>query len=73
LPGIDPHIWQQAKLDNPDPEKMIPVPMTGFSDLNSRLQLQEVETTIQQSRLEVSRLSCTFFPFDSMIRGFLFR
>ncbi|ELT87031.1 hypothetical protein CAPTEDRAFT_154507 [Capitella teleta] len=51
--GIDPLIWQQAKLDNPDPEKLIPVPMTGFSDLNNRLQLQEAETAIQQSRLEM--------------------
>jgi len=50
---MDPLMWNQAKLDNPCPDKLVPVPMMGFSDLNHRLQLQEGETRIQQSRLEV--------------------
>uniref|UniRef100_A0A8C2VDT0 Nucleoporin Nup54 alpha-helical domain-containing protein n=1 Tax=Chinchilla lanigera TaxID=34839 RepID=A0A8C2VDT0_CHILA len=26
-PGVDPVVWEQAKVDNPDSEKVIPVPM----------------------------------------------
>uniref|UniRef100_A0A3Q0KSX5 Nup54 domain-containing protein n=1 Tax=Schistosoma mansoni TaxID=6183 RepID=A0A3Q0KSX5_SCHMA len=34
--GFDRLIWQQACLDNPHPNRMIPVPFIGFSDLKRR-------------------------------------
>ncbi|XP_067631788.1 probable nucleoporin Nup54 isoform X2 [Eurosta solidaginis] len=42
--GIDPRMWRQAKLDNPDTKKFIPVPMIGFNDLKWRTKCQEHET-----------------------------
>lgn len=42
--GIDPRMWRQAKVDNPDPKKFIPVPMIGFHDLKWRIKCQENET-----------------------------
>lgn len=52
--GIDERIWQQAKLDNPDPERFIPVPMVGFTELHNRLKHQENQTKLHQARLDVS-------------------
>lgn len=49
--GIDPRMWKQAKLDNPDPSKFIPVPMIGFQDLKWRIRCQETETEIHASYL----------------------
>lgn len=51
--GIDPLIWEQAKLDNPDPEKLIPVPMIGFSELQRRLKHQEQQTKLHTARMSV--------------------
>ncbi|XP_023307152.2 probable nucleoporin Nup54 isoform X1 [Lucilia cuprina] len=42
--GIDPRMWCQAKLDNPDAAKFIPVPMIGFNELKYRIKCQENET-----------------------------
>lgn len=42
--GVDPRMWRQAKLDNPDTTKFIPVPMIGFNDLKWRTKCQESET-----------------------------
>ncbi|XP_013106457.2 probable nucleoporin Nup54 isoform X2 [Stomoxys calcitrans] len=42
--GVDPRMWRQAKLDNPDFTKFIPVPMIGFNDLKWRIKCQENET-----------------------------
>ncbi|XP_030381799.1 probable nucleoporin Nup54 [Scaptodrosophila lebanonensis] len=42
-PGVDPRLWSQAKLENPDPKKYIPVPMIGFNDLKWRVKCQEHE------------------------------
>ena len=53
-PGIDARIWEQAKLDNPDPARMIPVPIVGFDELHQRLRLQEQQTSLHQARLEVT-------------------
>ncbi|KAM6902248.1 nucleoporin p54-like [Xenentodon cancila] len=52
--GVDPIIWEQAKVDNPDPEKLIPVPMVGFKELLRRLQIQEQMTKQHQTRVDVS-------------------
>ncbi|CAD7078421.1 unnamed protein product [Hermetia illucens] len=42
--GIDPRMWKQAKIDNPDSQKFIPVPMIGFNELKWRIKCQEKET-----------------------------
>ncbi|KAH8871260.1 Nuclear pore complex protein Nup54 [Schistosoma japonicum] len=34
--GFDRIIWQQACFDNPHPDRMIPIPFIGFSDLKRR-------------------------------------
>ena len=54
--GIDPLIWRQAKLDNPDPENLIPVPMIGFKELQKRLKHQEQQTKLHQARLDVNSI-----------------
>ena len=51
--GIDPLIWRQARLDNPDPDRFIPVTMVGFHELERRRQRQEEETKLHQQRLDV--------------------
>ncbi|XP_067846323.1 nucleoporin p54 isoform X1 [Heptranchias perlo] len=51
--GVDPIIWEQAKVDNPDPEKLIPVPMVGFKELLRRLKFQDQMTKQHQSRLDI--------------------
>uniref|UniRef100_W5M8N8 54 kDa nucleoporin n=1 Tax=Lepisosteus oculatus TaxID=7918 RepID=W5M8N8_LEPOC len=51
--GVDPIIWEQAKVDNPDPEKLIPVPMVGFKELIRRLKIQEQMTKQHQTRVDI--------------------
>ncbi|KAL5967131.1 Nuclear pore complex protein Nup54 [Taenia solium] len=34
--GFDKRIWQQAREDNPAPNRLIPVPVIGFADLKRR-------------------------------------
>ncbi|XP_066501805.1 nucleoporin p54 isoform X1 [Hoplias malabaricus] len=51
--GVDPIIWEQAKEDNPDPERLIPVPMVGFKELLRRLKIQEQMTKQHQTRVEI--------------------
>lgn len=51
--GIEPVVWKQAKLDNPNPEKLIPVPLIGFHELSRRMKCQEYETKQHQKRLDV--------------------
>lgn len=50
--GIDPLLWEQAKKDNPNPERLIPVPMIGFAELRRRFKLQEHEIKQHQCRLD---------------------
>ncbi|XP_017263373.1 nucleoporin p54 isoform X1 [Kryptolebias marmoratus] len=51
--GVDPIIWEQAKVDNPEPERLIPVPMVGFKELLRRLQIQEQMTKQHQTRVDI--------------------
>eukprot|EP00075_Anas_platyrhynchos_P022614 XP_027311867.1 nucleoporin p54 isoform X4 [Anas platyrhynchos] len=51
--GVDPIIWEQAKVDNPDPDKLIPVPMVGFKELLRRLKVQDQMTKQHQTRLDI--------------------
>ncbi|KAL7061953.1 hypothetical protein AAHC03_01190 [Spirometra sp. Aus1] len=34
--GLDRLVWQQARADNPAPDRLIPVPVVGFADLKRR-------------------------------------
>lgn len=49
--GIDPKVWEQAKLNNPDPKKFIPIPLIGFQALNERFKMQQFEAQQQRTRL----------------------
>jgi nuclear pore complex protein Nup54 len=51
--GIDERLWAQAKLENPDPNRFIPVPLVGFAALNERFKLQEKETQQHKMRLKL--------------------
>ncbi|XP_063066762.1 nucleoporin p54 [Engraulis encrasicolus] len=51
--GVDPIIWEQAKVDNPEPEKLIPVPMVGFKELLRRLKIQDQMTKQHQTRVDI--------------------
>ncbi|XP_067280661.1 nucleoporin p54 [Pseudorasbora parva] len=51
--GVDPIIWEQAKVDNPDPEKLIPVPMVGFRELLRRLKIQDQMSKQHQTRVDI--------------------
>lgn len=54
--GIDPRMWRQAIEDNPDPTRLIPVPMIGFQELKWRTKCQESETEMHNQYLaKVSR------------------
>jgi len=51
--GIDPVIWEQAKIDNPDPTSIITVPMLGFNELRKRREHQEMMAKQHQTRLDI--------------------
>ena len=48
--GISPVLWEQAKQENPDSTKMIPVPLVGFKSISDRLRLQK-----EQSESHIAR------------------
>ena len=50
--GINPVLWKQSQEDNPDPEKYIPVPVVGFSEVRWRYQCQIGETKRHQAFLD---------------------
>ncbi|CAO1315005.1 unnamed protein product [Diamesa hyperborea] len=49
--GIDPRMWKQAIVDNPDPKRFIPVPLVGFNELKWRITCQENETNTHNNYL----------------------
>ncbi|XP_058802531.1 nuclear pore complex protein Nup54-like [Phymastichus coffea] len=51
--SIDPRLWKQAQLDNPDPEHYIPVPMIGFQQVKHRLKCREEETARHRAFLDL--------------------
>lgn len=52
--SIDPRLWKQAQLDNPNPELYIPVPMIGFQQVKHRLKCQEEETARHRAFLDMA-------------------
>ncbi|CAL8080546.1 unnamed protein product [Calicophoron daubneyi] len=48
--GIDRLIWEQARTENPHPDRLIPVPLVGFADLKRR-RLDQVAFSRQQSSI----------------------
>ena len=49
--GVDPRVWAQAQMDNPDSSKLIPVPLLGFKSLQSRIKSQEGQAKQQQEKV----------------------
>ncbi|PNF28321.1 hypothetical protein B7P43_G03474 [Cryptotermes secundus] len=45
--GIDPRLWKQAQLDNPNPEKYNSVPVTAFGEVKAGLPLQPEEEALR--------------------------
>lgn len=58
--SIDPRLWKQAQLDNPNPAMYIPVPMIGFHQVKHRLKCQEEETARHRAFLDMAaeRIQC---------------
>ncbi|XP_011299780.1 nuclear pore complex protein Nup54 [Fopius arisanus] len=52
--SIDPRLWKQAQLDNPNPEMYIPVPMIGLQQVKYRLNCQEKETARHRAFLDMA-------------------
>ncbi|XP_015122055.1 nuclear pore complex protein Nup54 [Diachasma alloeum] len=52
--SIDPRLWKQAQLDNPNAEIYIPVPMIGFQQVKYRLKCQEKETDKHRAFLDMA-------------------
>lgn len=50
--GVDARLWKQAQADNPDPKKLLPVPMIGFRALQARTVAQEQQAKAQAGRLD---------------------
>ncbi|KAJ3665820.1 hypothetical protein Zmor_001291 [Zophobas morio] len=47
--GFDPQMWKAAIVDNPNPNKYMPVPIYGFNDLKARKLKQEHETGLHKA------------------------
>lgn len=50
--GFNPHLWEQAKIDNPDPQCFIPVPILHFAELKWRRKCQLKQIQIQMNALQ---------------------
>jgi len=50
--GIDARLWKQAIADNPNPTKLLPVPLVGFKAIQSRITAQEVQNKAHCGRLD---------------------
>jgi len=51
-PTVNPRLWNQAVVNNPDPRNLVPVQVTGFEDLKKRLDAQEVANAEYQKKLK---------------------
>jgi hypothetical protein len=50
--NVDPILWEQARKDNPDPRRFVPVQANGFSDLKIRVEEQDKMAVQQVKALE---------------------
>lgn len=46
--GFDHALWDQGKKKNPNPKKLLPVQIVGFSEINKRFKLQDQENHAQK-------------------------
>ena len=51
--SVDDFAWDRAKEENPDPTRLVPVPLVGLSEVRERMKQQEQETSQHQSRLKI--------------------
>ncbi|KAF9985645.1 hypothetical protein BGZ65_010287 [Modicella reniformis] len=51
-PNVDPYEWQQALLECPDRECMVPALAIGFEDLKKRMESQNDMTEMQRIKLD---------------------
>jgi nuclear pore complex protein Nup54 len=49
--GLNPILWEQAKKNNPNSSKLLPVQIIGFPEINKRFRQQDQETKAQKARL----------------------
>jgi len=40
--GMDPNLWEQLQKNNPDPSRLVPVQLSGFDELQTRMQQQSM-------------------------------
>ena len=50
--GVDPKLWKQSQLDNPNSDRFLPVPLVGFKALQTRIKRQDHQAKIFQGRLD---------------------
>jgi len=60
--GISDLQWSQAKKHNPDPKKLVPVPMLGFEQLarthtHQRLQCEQQTARLEQLQAKIQKLA----------------
>lgn len=51
--GVNPVLWDQAKKNNPNTKKLIPVQIVGFQEINKRFRLQDDENKSQKNSLNI--------------------
>ena len=49
--GFNPVLWDEAKKNNPNPKKLLPAQLTGFTEVNKRFKLQGQENDAQKAKL----------------------
>ena len=60
--GISPVLWEQAKQENPDPMKLIPVPLVGFKAISDRLRLQKEQSEAHFARVQlIGKCECVTY------------
>lgn len=51
--GLNPILWEQAKKNNPNSNKLLPIPIIGFNEMHNRFILQDKENQAQKTRLHL--------------------
>lgn len=50
--NVDPYLWEQARRDNPDPRRFVPVQANGFADIKIRVEEQDKMAAQQAKTLD---------------------